>query len=171
MKPMLKEQPYASIARQGVRNQGGSTVTVRMNANTPQKKISTQTDTTIFSAAARPTRFPTRSSATSSKILFHCFAMYSPGACPFSMSCASHALYTWLARSPASMRGCHQHGTRINTEIANLAIICDPKRRQLAESKLSPSISFSANRRPRFGALHRAAFYYFPLVADAHILT
>src|SRR5437660_7952701 len=67
------------------------------------------------------------------------------------------------------MRGCHQQGTRINAEIANPAIICDLKRRQLAESKLSPSISFSAKRRPRLSA-RRAAFYYLPAAAGAHNL-
>src|SRR6266704_1948173 len=96
---------------QGVRNQGGRSAIVRINANTPQKKTSTQSETTIFCAAAIPKRFAVRSNATSNKILFHCFAMYSPGACPFSINCASQALYTWLARSPASIRRCHTHGT------------------------------------------------------------
>src|SRR5258708_39812334 len=102
----------------GVRNQGGRSVIVRMNEKTPQKKTSTQIDTATFCAAANPTRFASRGSATSNKILFHCFAMYSPGACPLAINCASHALYTWLAKSPASMRRFHTHGTRTRAEIA-----------------------------------------------------
>src|SRR6266571_2186771 len=99
------------MAIHGASNQGGRSVTVRMNAKTPQKKTSTPIDTTIFCAAASPTTFATRSSVTSNKILFHCFAMYSPGASPLAINCASQALYTWLARSPASIRRCHTHGT------------------------------------------------------------
>src|SRR6266446_912100 len=158
------------MAMQGVRNHGGRSVTVRINANAPQKKTSTQAETTTFSAAASPNKFATRSNATSNKMLFQRLAMYRPGACPFSISCASHALYTWLARSPASMRRCHQHGTRINAEIENPAITCDPKRRQLAACKLSPLMNSSVTRSPHFGAPHRAAFYYLLPVADAHIL-
>src|SRR5260370_36985235 len=168
MKPMLNESPYASMAMQGVRNQGGRSVIVRMNANTPQKKTSTQIETTIFCAAAKPRKFATRSSATSNKTLFHCFAMYSPGACPFSINCASHALYTWLARSPAAMRRCHQHGTRINAEIANAAVICHPENRERAVRLLLCSVKFSVKRRPRFSTSRCAAFYYLPLAADAH---
>src|SRR6266852_2136125 len=104
------------MAMQGVRNQGRRSVIVRMNANTPQKKTSTQIEMTIFCAAAKPTKFATRSSATSNKTLFHWFAMYSPGACPFSINCASHALYTWLARSPASIRRCQKQGIRSTTD-------------------------------------------------------
>src|SRR6266700_1131362 len=153
---------------QGVRNHGRRSVMVRMNANTPQKKTSTQIETTIFCPAAIPKRFAVRSNARSNKILFHCLAMYSPGACPFSINCASQALYTWLARSPASMRPCHQHGTRINAEIANAAVICHPENRERAVRLLLYSVKFSAKRRPRFSTSRCAAFYYLPLAADAH---
>src|SRR5713226_1267447 len=159
------------MAMQGVRNQGRRSVIVRMNANTPQKKTSTQIEMTIFCAAAKPTKFATRSSATSNKTLFHWFAMYSPGACPFSINCASHALYTWLARSPASMRRCHTHGTRIKAEIAKTATIRHPSNRLCAGNLPSASVRFSTKRRPRFSTPHRAAFYYLLLVADAHILS
>src|SRR5713226_279897 len=158
------------MAMQGVRNHGRRSATAATNAKTPQKKISTQAETTIFCAAARPTRSATRSSATSNKTLFHCFAMYSPGACPFSINCASQALYTWLARSPASMRRCHQHGTRISPEIANTATIRHPENRQPAGSLPSASVKFSAKRRPRISTPHRAAFYYLLLMAEARIL-
>src|SRR6266851_872464 len=151
------------MAMHGVRNQGGRSAIVRMNANTPQKKTRTQIETTIFSAAPKPKRFATRSNATSNKILFHCFARYSPGACPFSINCASHALYTWLARSPASMCWCHQHGTRINAEIAQAAKIRHPENRLPAGGLHSSSIRFSAKRRPHISTPHRAAFYYLPL--------
>src|SRR5882762_8900952 len=159
------------MAMQGARNHGGRSVTAATNAKTPQKKISTQAGTTIFCAAVSPTRFATRSSATSNRTLFHCFAMYNPGACPFSINCASHALYTWLARSPASIRRCHQHGTRISAEIARAATNCPPENRQPAGSLPSSSLRFSAKRKPQFETPHRAAFYYFPLLAEAHILT
>src|SRR6266480_4715959 len=104
------------MAMQGVKNHGGRSVTAATNAKTPQRKISTQAETTIFCAAARPTRFATRSSATSKRTFFHCFARYNPGACPFSINCASHELYAWLARSPASMRRCHKHGITSKTD-------------------------------------------------------
>src|SRR6266481_1767175 len=156
------------MAIHGVRNHGGRSVTVRMSANTPQKKTSTQAETTTFSAAGRPNKSAARSNATSNKILFHCFAMYSPGACPFSISCASHALYTWLARSPASMRGRHQHGTRINAEIPSPAIIWVWTRRQPAKTELSPSIYFSDNRSSLLSTRHRAAFYYLLSVTNGH---
>src|SRR5260370_4556070 len=171
MKPMLNESPYASMAMQGVRNHGGRSVIVRMNANTPQKKTSTQIETTTFSAAPKPVRFATRSSATSNKTLFHCFTMYSPGACPFSINCASHALYTWLARSPASIRRCHQDGTRVNAEIAKMATIRHLEHRQRAGNLPSASVRFSVKRRPRFSTPHRSPFYYLLIVADAHILS
>src|SRR6267143_4307425 len=86
------------MAMQGVRNHGGRSVTAATNAKTPQKKPSTPAETTIFSAAAMPTRFAARSSTTSNKTLFHCFAMYSPGACPFPINCASHVYNAWLAQ-------------------------------------------------------------------------
>src|SRR5216683_6525561 len=156
------------MAMQGARNHGGRSVTAATNAKTPQKKISTQAETTIFCAAVSPTRFATRSSATSNRTFFHCFAMYNPGACPFSINCASHALYAWLARSPDSMRRCHKHGTRINAEIANAAVICHPENRERAVRLLLYSVKFSAKRRPHFSTSLCAAFYYLPLAADAH---
>src|SRR6266705_719428 len=152
----------------GARSHGGRSVTTPMNAKTPQKKVSTQTETTIFWAAANPRAFAVCSISTSNKILFHCLAMYSPGACPFSIIFASHALYTWLARSPASIRRCHQHGTRINAEIANAAVICHPENRERAVRLLLCSVKFSAKRRPRFSTSRCAAFYYLPLAADAY---
>src|SRR5712692_2880381 len=158
------------MAIHGVKNQGGRSVIVRMNANTPQKKTKTQIDTAIFCAAASPTRFATRSSTTSNKTLFHCFVMYSPGACPFGINCASQALYTWLARSPASMRRCHMHGTRISAEIARTATICHQEFRQLARLLPAVSVGFSARRRVHLSTPHRAAFYYPLRAADAYIL-
>src|ERR1700719_3286228 len=104
------------MAKQGVRDHGDRPVTAATNAKTPQKKISTQAETTIFCAATRPARFATCSNATSNRTFFHCFEMYKPGACPFSINCASHALYAWLARSPASTRGCHKHGITSTTD-------------------------------------------------------
>src|SRR6266567_206928 len=156
------------MAMHGTRNHGGRSATAATNAKMPQANTSTQIGTTIFCAASMPTRFAARSNATSNKILFHCFAMYSPGACPFSINCASQALYTWLARSPASMRRCHQHGTRINAEIANAAVICHPENRERAVRLLLCSVKFSAKRRPRFSTSRCAAFYYLPLAADAY---
>src|SRR5258708_18854713 len=100
----------ASLPDEGPVYHGGRSVTVATNEKTPQKKISTQTETTIFCAAVSPTRFATRRSATSNRTFFHCLAMYNPGDCPFSINFASHALYAWLARSPASMRRWHKHG-------------------------------------------------------------
>ena len=82
------------MAMQGARSHGGRSVTTPMNAKTPQKNVSTQTETTVFCAAANPTAFAACTISTSNKTLFHCLAMYSPGAWPFSISCASHALYT-----------------------------------------------------------------------------
>src|SRR6266478_462506 len=156
------------MAMQGVRNQGGRSAIAATNATTPQKKTSTQIDTTIFCAAPSPTRFATRSSVTSNKILFHCSATYSPGACPFSINCASHALYTWLARSPASIWRCHQHGTRINAEIAITATIRHREIRHSTASLPSPSERFSATRRLSLSTPHRAAFYYLLLVTNGH---
>jgi len=141
-----------------------------MNAKTPQKKTKTQIDTAIFCAAASPTRFATRSSATSNKTLFHCFVMYSPGACPFAINCASHALYTWLAKSPASMRRCHQHGTRITAEIARAATICHQEFRPFARRLPAAVVRFSATRRVHLSTPHRAAFYYLLRATDAHIV-
>src|SRR2546425_868521 len=158
------------MARQGASNQGGRPVTVRMNAKTPQKKTTTPIDTTIFCAAASPTTFATRSSAKSNKFFFHGFAMYPPGACPFATNCASHALYTWLARSPASIRRCHTHGTRISTEIARAATICRQEFRQFARRLSAVSVGFSARRRIHLKTPHRAAFYYLLWADDAHIL-
>src|SRR2546427_973346 len=158
------------MAMHGVSNQGGRSVTVRMNAKTPQKKTSTQIDTTIFCAAAKPTRLATRSNVTSNKTLFHCFAMYTPGACPFATNCASQALYTWLARSPASIRRCHTHGTRISTEIARAATICRQEFRQFARRLPAVSVGFSVRRRIHLRTPHRAAFYYLLRADDAHIL-
>src|SRR5216110_4098483 len=69
------------------------------------------------------------------------------------------------------MRRCQQQGTRIIAEIANPATICDPKRRQPAESKLSPPMKFSATRSPHLSTVtFRAAFYYLLPAADAHNL-
>src|SRR6267154_2588693 len=92
------------MAMHGVSNHGGRSVTTRTNAKTPQKKTSTQIETTIFCAAASPTSFAARSNIRSNKMLFHCFTMYRPGACPLAINCASQVLYTWLARSPAAFR-------------------------------------------------------------------
>src|SRR2546428_1798967 len=158
------------MAIHGASNQGGRSVTVRMNVKTPQKKTSTPIDTTIFCAAASPTTFATRSSVTSNKILFHCFAMYSPGASPLAINCASQALYTWLARSPASIRRCHTHGTRISTEIARAATICRQEFRQFARRLPAVSVGFSVRRRIHLRTPHRAAFYYLLRADDAHIL-
>src|SRR5712692_3710938 len=159
------------MAMHGARNHGRLSVIAPINAKTPQKTISTQAETIIFCAAAMPTKFAALSSATSNKTLFHCFTMYSPGACPFSINCASHALYTWLARSPASIRRCHQDGTRVNAEIAKMATIRHLENRQRAGNLPSASVRFSVKRRPRFSTPHRAAFYYLLIVADAHILS
>src|SRR5207245_8115500 len=71
---------------------------------------------------------------TSNKMLFHCFARYRPGAWPLSISCASQALYTWLARSPASIRRCQKHGSRTTTLTARMA---HRLRRRNASVKLS----------------------------------
>src|SRR6266699_5328461 len=135
---------------QGVRNHGGRSAIARINANTPQKKTSTQSETTIFCPAAIPKRFAVRSNATSNKILFHCFAMYSPGACPFSINCASQALYTWLARSPASIRRCHQQGIGSSAEIKKTAARPPRENRQFGGSLPSSAVIFSAKRRPHF---------------------
>src|SRR5215472_12142275 len=104
------------MAMHGVRNHGGCSVNALTKANTPQKNVSTQAETAIFSAATKPTIFASPSSVTSNKMLFHCLAIDSPGAFPFSINCASQALYTWLARSPASMCWCQKHG------ISNVAL-------------------------------------------------
>src|SRR5260370_42235283 len=69
------------------------------------------------------------------------------------------------------MRRCHQHGTTISAEIAQTETIRPPEYPQLAGSLSLSSVKFAANRRPRFGAPRRAAFYYFLLVADALILS
>src|SRR5712691_11892143 len=152
---------------QGVRNQGGRSVIVRINRNTPQKKTSTQSETTIFCAAAIPKRFAVRSNATSNKILFHCFAMYSPGACPFSINCASQTLYTWLARSPASIRRCQQHGIGSSAEIKKTAASPPRENRQPARSLPSSAGRFSAKHKPHFRTPLRAAFYYYFLSVGA----
>src|SRR5204862_7364760 len=104
------------MAMQGVKNHGGRSVTAATNAKTPQRKISTQAETTIFCAAARPTRFATRSNTTSKRTFFHCFAKYNPGACPFSINCASQELYQWLAMSPLSMCRYHKHEITSTTD-------------------------------------------------------
>src|SRR6266446_4556996 len=139
------------MAMHGTRNHGGRSATAVPNAKTPQKNTSRQIGTTIFCAALMPTRFAARSNATSNKILFHCFAMYSPGACPFSINCASQALYTWLARSPASIRRCHQQGIRSNAEMKKIAKILPREKRQFGGSFPSSAVRFSAKRRPHFG--------------------
>ncbi len=114
----------------GTRNHGGRSATAATNAKMPQANTSTQIGTTIFCAASMPTRFAARSNATSNKILFHCFAMYSPGACPFSINCASQTLYTWLARSPASIRRCQQHGVHMASQVPSLDSAVPPARNQ-----------------------------------------
>src|SRR6266436_6918010 len=135
----------------GTRNHGGRSATAVPNAKTPQKNTSRQIGTTIFCAALMPTRFAARSNATSNKTLFHCFAMYSPGACPFSINCASQALYTWLARSPASIRRCHQQGIRSSEEMKKTAMIPSREDRQSARSLPPSRVMFSAKPGPHFG--------------------
>src|SRR5216684_4484407 len=135
------------MAMQGARNHGGRSVIVRINAKTPQKKTSTQIETTIFSAAATPARFAVRSNSTSNKTLFHCFAMYSPGACPFSINCASHALYTWLARSPASMRRCHTQGIRSKTDRTTMRNL-DCRKNRIASADCASLAAILTRRSP-----------------------
>ncbi len=149
------------MAIHGVRNHGGRSVTVATNAKTPQKNTSTQIGTRIFCAASMPTKPAARSNATSNKTLFHWFAMYSPGACPFSINCASHALYTWLARSPASIRRCHQQGIRTIAEMKKTATIRHPDNCQLAGSLPSSAVMFSAKRSPHSGTPHRGGILLF----------
>src|SRR6266567_847393 len=139
------------MAMHGTRNHGGRSATAATNAKMPQANTSTQIGTTIFCAASMPTRFAARSNATSNKILFHCFAMYSPGACPFSINCASQAVYTWLARSPASIRRCHQQGISTSDESKKIAARTPRENRQPSRSLPSSAVRFSAKRRPHFG--------------------
>src|ERR1700740_153358 len=140
-----------------------------MNAKTPQKKTNTQIETTIFCAVAIPKRFATRTSATSNKTLFHCFVMYSPGACPSSINCASHALYTWLAKSPASILLCHTQGMRISAETAKTATICHLENPSSAGSLPSASVGFSFKPSLASVTPDPAAFYYLLIVAHALI--
>ena len=56
-------------------------------------------------------------SKTSSRILLCWLARCNPGACPCRMRSASHALYVWLARSPASMFLCQKQGISKAAEI------------------------------------------------------
>src|SRR6266851_5107545 len=106
------------MATHGRRNQGARLAAAARRANTPQKKINTQRLTTSFCARANPNALPNFSSSRSNRTLFHCLAKYSPGASPFSINCASQALYAWLPRSPASMRRCQKQGTQRAKEIS-----------------------------------------------------
>src|SRR5216683_3543103 len=106
------------MATHGRRNQGARLAAAARRANTPQKKINTQRLTTSFCAIANPNALPNFSSSRSNRTLFHCLAKYSPGASPFSINCASQALYAWLPRSPASMRRCQKQGTQRAKEIS-----------------------------------------------------
>ncbi len=63
------------MAMHGVRNHGGCFATALINANTPQKNVSTHKETTIFSAHAKPTVLASPSKVASNSMLFHCLAM------------------------------------------------------------------------------------------------
>src|ERR1700676_4971892 len=73
-------------------------------------------------------------------MLVPCRARYSPGACPCAINCASHALYTWLPRSPASMCRCQRQGTTANTEQPKTSHVLSRKSRKPAAAALPCSV-------------------------------
>src|SRR5579864_7563815 len=108
------------MARIGRTNQGLRRVTAHTNANVPQKKISTAVETAIRCAAPGPNRSSNHVSVTSKRTLCHCVAIHSPGNLPCSICVASHALYTWLPRSPAWIRDCQKQGIRTAAEMSTI---------------------------------------------------
>src|ERR1700733_12674800 len=107
------------MARQGVKGRGARRAIAPTIAKAPQKKTKTAAETQIFSARRKPRTFPSRLRLASNSILFHWFASHRPGAWPRSIDCASHALYVWLPRSPASILLCQKQGTSTAAEVAS----------------------------------------------------
>src|SRR5580704_9490908 len=117
MNPLWKEKPYANIAMHGHKYHDERRVAEHTSANIPQKKINTAAETAIFSAASSETTLPSASSQRSNNTLFHRCVSQNHGACPRSTSCASHALYIWLPKSPATIVRCQKHGTSTTAEM------------------------------------------------------
>src|SRR5580693_9489202 len=101
----------------GHKYHGARRVAAHTSANIPQKKINTAAETAIFSAASSETTLPSASSQRSNNTLFHRCVSQNHGACPRSTSCASHALFIWLPKSPATIVRCQKHGTSTTAEM------------------------------------------------------
>src|SRR5665213_706243 len=131
------------MAMPGVSDHGTRPASAPIIANAPQKKIRTAADTQIFSAGRNPMSVPKWLRHTSNKMLFHCLAIQRPGASPRGINCASHALYVWLARSPASILLCQKQGIRTAAEMADTRNAFCRRKSPQDESADAENVKFS----------------------------